>query len=169
MASIASIAHWVIPALWLVWLGYWGYAAIGAKPVREAESFGSRLSYIVPLILGAVLLSSQNFGGAWLTTRFVPYSLTVLWIAILLLAAGLAFSVLARGQLGSNWSGTVTIKEQHELICSGVYGWVRHPIYTGLLLAVFGTALATGEIRGLIAARCSWRRFCVRWQSRSVR
>jgi len=43
------------------------------------------------------------------------------------------------------------VKEDHELITSGPYGWVRHPIYTGLLLAIVGCALARGEWRGLLA------------------
>ena len=53
--------------------------------------------------------------------------------------------------LGRNWSGTVTVKENHELIRSGPYAIVRHPIYTGLLLAVLGTAIVFGEWRGLLA------------------
>ena len=68
-----------------------------------------------------------------------------------MVAAGLAFAVWARVYLGRNWSGTVTVKQDHELIRSGPYGFVRHPIYTGLLLAMLGTAIAIGEWRGLVA------------------
>ena len=64
---------------------------------------------------------------------------------------GLAFSVAGRVWLGDNWSGTVTLKQDHELIRSGPYRWVRHPIYTGLLLAILGSAIALGEWRGLVA------------------
>jgi protein-S-isoprenylcysteine O-methyltransferase Ste14 len=53
--------------------------------------------------------------------------------------------------LGSNWSGTVTVKQNHELIRSGPYAIVRHPIYSGFLLGLLGTALSVGEARGLIA------------------
>ena len=70
--------------------------------------------------------------------------------ALALAAAGLAFTVWARVHLGRNWSGSVTLKEGHELILSGPYAWVRHPIYTGLLMALLGSAVACGELRAAI-------------------
>ena len=65
--------------------------------------------------------------------------------------AGTALAIWARWHLGSNWSGVVTLKEGHELIRSGPYRAIRHPIYTGILLALLGTSIAVGEARGLIA------------------
>ena len=73
------------------------------------------------------------------------------WLGLIMVAAGIAFAVWARHYLGRNWSGTVTVKQDHELIRSGPYRLVRHPIYTGLLLAILGTAVAFGEWRGLLA------------------
>jgi protein-S-isoprenylcysteine O-methyltransferase Ste14 len=61
------------------------------------------------------------------------------------------FTVWARVHLGMNWSGTVTVTEGHELITSGPYAVVRHPIYTGLLLAFGGSALARAALRGILA------------------
>jgi len=58
--------------------------------------------------------------------------------------------VWARVFLGANWSATVTIKQDHEIIRSGPYALVRHPIYSGLLLGMLGTAIAIGEMRGLV-------------------
>jgi protein-S-isoprenylcysteine O-methyltransferase Ste14 len=58
---------------------------------------------------------------------------------------------VGRALLGSNWSATVTVKQHHELIRRGPYAIVRHPIYSGFLLGVLGTALALGEVRGLVA------------------
>ena len=63
-------------------------------------------------------------------------------------AVGLAFSVWARVALGRNWSAEVTFKEGHELVASGPYGLVRHPIYTGLLLMGLGTAINYGRVVG---------------------
>jgi protein-S-isoprenylcysteine O-methyltransferase Ste14 len=80
-----------------------------------------------------------------------PESLVMFWIGAATLAAGLAFSVWARVHLGKNWSGVVTIKEDHELIRSGPYALARHPIYTGILVAFIGTAIARNEWRGLVA------------------
>ena len=68
-----------------------------------------------------------------------------------MVAGGLGISIWARRVLGRNWSGIVTVKQDHELIRTGPYRYVRHPIYTGLLLAILGTALIFGEWRGLIA------------------
>ncbi len=64
--------------------------------------------------------------------------------------AGLALAVWARVHLGGNWSGSVTVKEAHELIRSGPYAYVRHPIYTGLIAAVLGTALAADTVRAAL-------------------
>lgn len=69
---------------------------------------------------------------------------------ICFVALGLGVSVLARVWLGGNWSGTVTLNQVHELIRTGPYRFVRHPIYTGLLLAVLGSAIAENEWRGLL-------------------
>ncbi len=73
------------------------------------------------------------------------------WIAAAVTAAGLLFSVWARAHLGRNWSGSVTIKADHELITTGPYRLARHPIYTGLLLAFAGTALIVAEWRAVLA------------------
>ncbi len=82
----------------------------------------------------------------------MPNSPAVAWVGVALTLAGIALAIAARLFLGGNWSGTVTIKEGHTLVRKGPYTLMRHPIYSGFLLAIFGTALAIGEIRALIAA-----------------
>jgi protein-S-isoprenylcysteine O-methyltransferase Ste14 len=83
-------------------------------------------------------------------------------IGLALTFAGLAFAIWARMLLGGNWSSDVTLKRDHELIVVGPYRWVRHPIYTGILLALIGTALAVGEWRAVLAvvlaAAAFWRK-----------
>jgi protein-S-isoprenylcysteine O-methyltransferase len=64
--------------------------------------------------------------------------------------AGLGFSLWARFALGRNWSGTVTIKRDHELVRSGPYAIVRHPIYSGILLALLATAIARGHLGAFV-------------------
>ncbi len=141
----------IIPALWLIWLIYWIGAAIGAKETQREEDLRSRLTHHVPLILGGILLGWPGIAGMQLERRFVPLSLTWFWCTVSIIAIGLGFSIAARAWLGGNWSGSVTIKKGHELIRSGPYALVRHPIYTGLLLALIGTAIAIGRWRALIA------------------
>ncbi|MEJ0080382.1 MAG: isoprenylcysteine carboxylmethyltransferase family protein [Puia sp.] len=69
---------------------------------------------------------------------------------MLFCAAGLLFSLVARIRLGSNWSGRITIKENHELVQSGPYRITRNPIYTGFLLAYIGCSMSLGLVRGYL-------------------
>jgi protein-S-isoprenylcysteine O-methyltransferase Ste14 len=140
----------IIAGLWIAWALYWIVSAVSNKTTQRRESLGSRLSHVVPLTLGGVLLAWHDVPWGWLAQRLWPRSFTAYWIGVALLAAGLACSVWARIHLGRNWSGSVTVKEGHELIRSGPYAYVRHPIYTGLLAAVLGTAIASGTVRALI-------------------
>jgi protein-S-isoprenylcysteine O-methyltransferase Ste14 len=153
----------LIPALWLAWLIYWRISATAVKAVQRRESPASRAAHIVPLVIAGVLLYMRDIpGGGVLFERFLPRSYTTYWSGAALVALGLAFSVWARIHLGRNWSGTVTVKQEHELVRGGPYAYVRHPIYTGLLLALIGTAMVRGEWRGvlavLIAFAALWRK-----------
>ena len=72
-------------------------------------------------------------------------------LCVILLIGGLAFTLWARVALGANWSGTVTIQQGHELISTGPYALVRHPIYTGILMMMLGTALTLANVGALVA------------------
>lgn len=144
------IAHIVIPAMWFAWLAYWAYAARGIKETERSEGVRSRLSYHLPLIVGALSIAVPHVLGPQLESLFVARNAFWQALAIALVAVGLGFSVAARIWLGRNWSGTVTVKQGHELIRSGPYALVRHPIYTGMLLALIGSALMVGNWRALI-------------------
>jgi protein-S-isoprenylcysteine O-methyltransferase Ste14 len=73
--------------------------------------------------------------------------------------AGIGLAIWARWHIAGNWSGTVTLKEGHELIRTGPYSRIRHPIYTGILLAALGSAIEIGRIAGLIALALGWGSF----------
>ena len=138
-------------AMWLSWTAYWWVSARNVKRTVRHESLPSRLSHVGPL---AVLRCFFRFQTHRLRSLELVFSHRPTWpfnVAVALTAAGLLFAVWARQYLGSNWSGTVTIKEGHELIISGPYARVRHPIYTGLLLAFIGSAMAIGEWRAVLA------------------
>ncbi len=76
--------------------------------------------------------------------NFAPVSAVPGGIGIILCAAGIAFLVWARQHLGGNWSQTVSVKVEHELVTSGPYRYVRHPMYTGGLIACIGSAIVCG-------------------------
>src|SRR5262249_42528448 len=83
--------------------------------------------------------------------RFLPDSALLTTLGLLLTTVSISFAILARRQLGRYWSGTITIKADHRLIRSGPYMLSRHPIYTGIVFGMLGTAIAIGEWRGLLA------------------
>jgi protein-S-isoprenylcysteine O-methyltransferase Ste14 len=149
---LLDILHdWLIQALWIAWLIYWIAAAYGTKKTRRSETLALGVSHWTPFWLGIVLLSLPRMGWmGWLTVRIVPWSEPVFWIGVALVVAGMGFAVWARLTLGRNWSGVVTLKDDHTLIRGGPYGMVRHPIYTGLLLAILGSAVTGGEWRYFI-------------------
>ncbi len=140
----------LILGLWLAWLLYWLVTAAVVKPTRRRESSGSRISHWLPLLLGIYLVSWPNVRAGWLSRQLFPDVPLRYALATVVVALGLAFTVWARMHLSGNWSGSVTQKEGHELIRSGPYSHVRHPIYTGLILALIGSAIALGEPRGFL-------------------
>jgi protein-S-isoprenylcysteine O-methyltransferase Ste14 len=141
----------VIGLLWLLWALYWAIASLSAKAVREREPLGSRLAFTLPMVIVASLLLFGHRGPTWLVMHLVGGGWTRFWIAVALVAIGVAFAIWARVVLGGNWSGAVTVKEGHELVIRGPYRFIRHPIYTGMLLALLGTGLAAGRLYGVMA------------------
>lgn len=92
----------------------------------------------------------------------LPHLPWIGWMGVAITSLGFAVTYWARGILGRNWSAAVTIKEDHELICTGPYRFVRHPIYTGLILAAAGTALSLDQYRGLLAVFVLWISFTIK-------
>jgi protein-S-isoprenylcysteine O-methyltransferase Ste14 len=148
----------IIGGLWMIFALYWLGSAFKRKKTKKREDPFQRLLYVLPLVAAFYLLRSNALYGL-LATRFVPDTAAVEWIAVGLTAAGVGIAIWARWHLGSNWSGVVTLKEGHELIRTGPYRSIRHPIYTGILLAILGTAVAIGEVRGLVALSIAWASF----------
>jgi len=143
-------ARLLIPSLWVLWALLWMVLALRVKAVAWRESGLSRVVGVVPLLLAGWLFAAPHLPG-WLGRRWAQPSWSLFGAGVALVIAGLLLSVWARFKLAGNWSGTVTLKEGHEIVRSGPYRWIRHPIYTGLLFALLGSALALGEWRGLVA------------------
>ena len=146
-----QIYRHLIGGLWLAWALFWLVMAIGTKRTQRREPLGSRLGYVLTAVIGGLLIAWRGSPLAPLMNmRLWPRSALTDWTGLALLLAGLAFAAWARVRLGRNWSGAVTVKEDHELIRSGPYGYVRHPIYTGILSAVIGTAICSGTLRAAL-------------------
>jgi protein-S-isoprenylcysteine O-methyltransferase Ste14 len=151
MTTTEIAVRLAIPALWLAWIVYWIVAARGAKPTRWREGTAASALHGVPFALCILLLAAPQWQPAVLTEPMWPRGLLLPLVGTVLVVAGLGFAVWARVHLGANWSSLVVLKEDHALVRDGPYRLVRHPIYSGILLAVLGTALAIGEGRGVLA------------------
>ena len=142
--------YWSVVVLWIVWEVYWGISSRGVKRAAAKEPFLSRLPVLMALLLGIVCMLVPEWISPFLARPLLPQGGLFFYLGYALLVAGLSLAFWARATLGRNWSGRVTIKEDHELVTAGPYGWVRHPIYSGALLAVTGSAIALGWTGGLV-------------------
>jgi protein-S-isoprenylcysteine O-methyltransferase Ste14 len=136
--------------LWTTWVVVWLLAAAWSARTIARQSSGSRLAHTLPMAAGAALVFLRPALLGPLADPLFPQASWVAWVACVMVAVGLGFSVWARVHLGRNWSGTVTLKERHTVIRSGPYALTRHPIYTGLLLALTGTMLARDSVAALV-------------------
>jgi protein-S-isoprenylcysteine O-methyltransferase Ste14 len=137
--------------LWWGWGLYWIVSAVRNKATQRRESLASRLAHLLPLAVGGTLMAWPPPGWSAFAWRlWPPPSFAASWVGVALVVAGLGFAIWARVHLGRNWSGTVTVKQGHELIRSGPYAYVRHPIYTGLIAALLGTTVASGTVHAMI-------------------
>ncbi len=146
--TAAAVAGWC--ALLLVWIP--GYVASRAAP-RPPRRVGHRALQVMAsglLILASALLVHRRLPG--LDLPVTPPDARFGAVGVALALAGIAFAIWARLVLGANWSGLVMrVKEGQELVQTGPYAIVRHPIYAGLLAAILGTALTVGTLASYLA------------------
>jgi protein-S-isoprenylcysteine O-methyltransferase Ste14 len=136
---------------WYIFAAYWVITALRVKRTKAAETSADRVATIAVLCVAYALLFRDWPLIPWLQVRFAPTAPWISWLGVALTTVGVAIAIWARRTLGEYWSARVTLKEEHRLIRTGPYRWVRHPIYTGMFLAGAGTALVVGEWRGLLA------------------
>jgi protein-S-isoprenylcysteine O-methyltransferase Ste14 len=141
----------LFPVFWIAFLAYWEIKARSTKATARLEPAWSRIVRVLGFLIVIVLFAWPHIPVSWLYRQFVPQGVWTFWLGATITAAGLLFAVWAREHLGRNWSRSVTIKQDHQLIVTGPYAVVRHPIYTGILTGFLGMTLAVAEIRGIIA------------------
>ena len=136
--------------VWIVFFVYWQIKAINTKTTQRLEPASSRILRVFIFVIAIALLLPIRIPLPWLYLQLWPTGFWPFWLGAAITIAGLLFAVWARMHLGRNWSRAVTIKQDHELITNGPYALVRHPIYTGILTGLLGTAIAISEVRGFI-------------------
>lgn len=142
--------QYLIELPWVAFVVVWFIAAFKTRSNEKKESSPSRIAVMLLMISGYYCLFASRLPIVFLHKRFVSSTLSVVVAGGVLTWLGIGLCLWARYHLAENWSARVTIKVGHELIRTGPYAYFRHPIYSGLLLAAIGTAIAFGEIRGLL-------------------
>ncbi len=137
----------IIGWCWWVFIIVWLIGALNAKRTVERWSSAAGLGYfLVSAVLWFLIVRSNLLGDALVIHHGSLASL----VAAVVCVAGLVITVWARVVLGRNWSGSITYKENHELVEQGPYRFVRHPIYTGLLLMLLGLAIGRGTVDAFV-------------------
>ena len=145
-----SLEKRLIPALvlWMIFGLYWGIAGLSSAPTRSSESWVSTYFHQF-LLCAAFLLLILPVSG--LNGWFLPPQLHfVVAVGAIVQAGFILLTVWARRHLGRNWSAEVRIAVDHELVRTGPYRFLRHPIYTAMLGMFLGTAIASSQYHALI-------------------
>jgi protein-S-isoprenylcysteine O-methyltransferase Ste14 len=154
-----SALNTAILVVWVVFWVYWLASAFTAKSATARGIRGRPFSLII-ILAGALVIRSVKVNG-------VVHSPVLHAVGVVVFISGLAFAVWARVHIGRNWGMPMTQKDEPELVTSGPYRVVRHPIYSGILLGLVGTALAT-RIYWLVPAAvvCVYFVYCARVEER---
>jgi protein-S-isoprenylcysteine O-methyltransferase Ste14 len=145
-----SLGLGVIRVCWIIFIIAWLLGMAWTKRTIYRESSAERARYWLALVVGYFLVIKSSAFPSPFNWLVVPHRTSSSWGGVFLCVSGLVLAIWARLILGRNWSGVITLKEGHELIERGPYRVVRHPIYTGILAMLAGTAIALGYFGGFI-------------------
>ena len=141
----------IVNGAWIVFVLYWIVVARTQSKTQKREPTLQRLVHVLWLACACFLLWRDDLPIGPFNNQFLPHRFWIASLGAALTVAGIGFAIWARRHLGKNWSAEVTIREEHKLIRTGPYKYIRHPIYTGLLTSVVGTAIVVSEYRALVS------------------
>jgi protein-S-isoprenylcysteine O-methyltransferase Ste14 len=159
---LQRLLKYIFELPWIVFALYWLVSALNTHPTKRTESFASRYGVMLAVVAGFTLVFDGDTAIGLLGRRVFPHGLALALLGVGLTWLGIGLAIWARFHLGQNWSGRVTIKEGHELIRTGPYTHLRHPIYSGLLLAAAGSALAMDQWRCVLGVALIFAAFSVK-------
>jgi protein-S-isoprenylcysteine O-methyltransferase Ste14 len=160
--SFQHAIQWTIGTAWVAFMAYWLIMSFRVKRAVKRQSIGGRLVQVLGTAATFILMWNGNRDWGALSSRFVSHDTGWALAGAAMTCIGVAIAIWARTILGGNWSSSVTVKQDHTLIRTGPYNIVRHPIYSGLLLAVLGTALTLGQLRDLLAVGVLFATFLIK-------
>jgi len=146
----------IIFACWIIFILYWFISARTVKTTQETRGWLGGNWYPILLLIGFLFIGNFRFLARFgfpvnsLGILLIPPTMIVNVLSAALTVTGLMVAIIARRTLANNWSAAVALKNDHELITTGPYYHVRHPIYTGILLMVLGTVLPYGTFGACI-------------------
>jgi protein-S-isoprenylcysteine O-methyltransferase Ste14 len=146
------IYRWIIAGLWLLFFAYWAVAAVGAKHSASKRRWGREIGLRLVVILTVVVLLQSRSLRQFLAQiqRSSSHSAILGWTGVALCLLGFGLAINARRHLGRNWGLPMSRKEQPELVTSGPYALIRHPIYTGLILAMLGSVIGVNALWAML-------------------